>query len=208
MKYSLALEYAQEIKEILSPFCERIEIAGGIRRQKEEPHDIEIVCQPRSLPAIFTDYDNEVNMLDHTIKGMLRKSDINLVTNGDSDKAGKKAPCGPKYYRLKYRGEKLDIFSVIPPAQWGTVFLIRTGDADFSHEFVTRLWKFNLRSVDGHIERIWAHSELMKRHPEKYAPIVENTPEEIDAFNLCQLGFIEPKDRTKDIFLRLKELHA
>ena len=68
MKYSLALEYAQEIKEILSPFCERIEIAGGIRRQKEEPHDIEIVCQPRSLPAIFTDYDNEVNMLDHTIK--------------------------------------------------------------------------------------------------------------------------------------------
>lgn len=199
MKYSLALEYAEEIKQILSPFCERIEIAGGIRRQKEEPHDIELVCVPIFLPSTnafgLTDYDNEMNILDETIKGMLRKSDINLIRNGDSDKAGKKAPCGPKYYRLKYRGEKLDIFSVIPPAQWGTVFLIRTGDADFSHEFVTRLWKFNLRSVDGHIES-FGENENGK---------ILRTPEEIDAFNLCHMGFIEPKDRNKDIFLRLKE---
>ena len=203
MKYLLALEYAQEIKDLLEPYTLRCEIAGGIRRQKEEPHDIELVA----IPKFGNTYNvwNQLcitNILDSKIWMLYEEG---IVQKGDADKAGKKAPCGPKYYRLKYKGEKLDIFSVIPPAQWGTVFLIRTGDADFSHEFVTRLWKFNLRSVDGHIERIWAHSELMKRHPEKYAPIVENTPEEIDAFNLCHMGFIEPKDRNKDFFLKLKE---
>ncbi|MDE1854395.1 MAG: hypothetical protein KGI38_11710, partial [Thaumarchaeota archaeon] len=60
--------------------------------------------------------------------------------------------------------------------------LIRTGPADFSHEFVMRLWDYGLRSKDGHIEdgqgKVFA------------------TPEESDAFKLCRLDYIEPSERT------------
>jgi len=36
---------AMEIVELIKPFCRRIEICGGLRRQKSSVHDIDIVCQ-------------------------------------------------------------------------------------------------------------------------------------------------------------------
>jgi DNA polymerase/3'-5' exonuclease PolX len=47
MKYQEALKIAQETVELLRPHCERIEIAGSIRREKPEPNDIEIVAIPK-----------------------------------------------------------------------------------------------------------------------------------------------------------------
>ena len=187
MDYILGKKYAEEIMELLWDSCDRIEIAGGIRRKKEEPHDIELVLQPTFLPTVDafgnTDYENTANVLDYKIKDLLKSG---TLSPGDPDKAGKKAPCGEKYYRLKYKNEKLDIFSVIDPAQWGTLFLIRTGDADFSHEFVLRLWKFGLKSVDGHIENAMGQTI--------------DTPEEEDCFKLLKMPYIEPEQRTKQIF--------
>ncbi|MHB1909735.1 MAG: hypothetical protein ACYCQJ_12840 [Nitrososphaerales archaeon] len=148
MMYLDALQYAREVRELLGPYCTRIEIAGGIRREKEEPHDIELVCQPRLGTAqdFSLGFGNiEVNHLDQFIKNML---------SFDS-----------------------------PFKQGGTVFLIRTGDADFSHDFVTRLWKYGLKCVDGHIEDNKGQ--------------ICNTPEEKDAFELCHLDYIEPKYRNK-----------
>ena len=182
MDYQTALTRANEIKELLAPNCQRIEIAGGIRRKKEEPHDIELVAVPQFVAQVtlFDDSGPDVNTLDAMIHKFLENPASGL-TRGDPDKAGKKAPCGPKYYRLKFKGEKLDVFSVIEPAQWGTVFLIRTGDADFSHWFVTRLWKFGLKSVDGHIEN--SKGETIP------------TSEEYEAFAACGLDFVEPENR-------------
>lgn len=180
MRLEDATVLAGEVRDLLRPACSRIEIAGGVRRGKTEPHDIEIVAAPKwgNIFGYFGD-EQTVNMLDSAVILLLEKG---TLTQGDPDKAGKKAPCGPKYYRLKYRGEKLDLFVVIPPAQWGTVFLIRTGDAEFSHAFVTRLWAYGLKSKDGHIEDNQGN--------------IQPTPEEIDAFRLCRLPYIEPASRT------------
>ena len=192
MNYETGLTLANEIIALLDPFCERIEIAGGLRRRKPDPHDIEIVLSPKYLPGVDgfgnTDYENEVNTADATIQKLIKEG---VFQNGDPDKAGKRAPTGPKYYRLKYKNEKVDIFAVLPPAQWGTVFLIRTGDADFSHEFVTRLWDYNLQCKDGHIE-------------ENTTGIILETPEEQDAFALCRMPYIEPEKRTIHIFKTLQ----
>ena len=43
MSLEFALGMAQSLVEVLAPACERIEIAGGVRRRKVEPNDIEIV---------------------------------------------------------------------------------------------------------------------------------------------------------------------
>lgn len=47
MKHSTALVIAEKIKAQLAPHCDRIEIAGSIRRKKPEVKDIEIVVIPK-----------------------------------------------------------------------------------------------------------------------------------------------------------------
>lgn len=47
MKLELAKTIANRLRERMSPFCERIEIAGSVRRQKDKVNDIEIVAIPK-----------------------------------------------------------------------------------------------------------------------------------------------------------------
>lgn len=191
MNYELALKYANEIVELLGPFCHRIEIAGGVRRHKENPHDIELVCIPRfvrkSVEVGLTKEQKSVeeNRLDECIKDCIASGIFEL---GDLDKAGKKAPSGPRYYRLKYGGQKLDIFTVLPPAQWGVIFLIRTGNSDFSHWFVQAGWKDGKRVVDG---QILQNGKVL------------STLEEKDAFEMMGLPWVDPTERNLE---KTKEL--
>lgn len=48
-----AEKWAKRVVEILAPHCERIEIAGSIRRKKSEIADIEIVCIPKRESDMF-----------------------------------------------------------------------------------------------------------------------------------------------------------
>ena len=191
LDYQLALGYANELVELLKPFCERIEIAGGIRRHKENPHDIELVCIPivENVVAQSTltsdKKEVQVNYFDSFIKDCI---DSKIIQPGDPDKAGKKAPSGPRYYRLKYKNYKLDIFTVMPPAQWGVIYLIRTGSADFSHWLVWSGWNKGIKVVDGQVV-------------ESENPL--STPEEGDVFRAFGLPWVEPKDRTLE---KTKEL--
>ena len=49
MELNKALEIANRLVELLSPFCEKINIAGSCRRGKPDVGDIEIVCSPKIL---------------------------------------------------------------------------------------------------------------------------------------------------------------
>lgn len=49
MKLEEAVQKSASILEILSPLCERIEVAGSIRRKKPEIRDIDIVLIPLPL---------------------------------------------------------------------------------------------------------------------------------------------------------------
>jgi DNA polymerase/3'-5' exonuclease PolX len=187
--YDLAFAYANELVELLRPFCERIEIAGGIRRRKQDPHDIELVCVPIiediMTQSTLTEKVVQANYFDSFVKDCINDK---IIEAGDPDKAGKRAPSGPKYYRLKYKNYKLDIFSVMPPAQWGVIYLIRTGNADFSHWLVQSGWNRGIKVVDGQIV-------------EKGTALI--TPEEEDVFRALGLPWVEPKDRTLE---KTKEL--
>ena len=92
---------------------------------------------------------------------------------------------GPRYKRLLYQGVPLDLFSVLPPAQWGVIMVIRTGPAQFSHRIVTPkryggLLPSHLRVKDG---AVW--------HGEEMVP----TPEEADFLRLLGLEWVEPWER-------------
>lgn len=133
---------AAEIVRELAPFCQRIEVAGSIRRGKPDPHDIEILAVPDLATVtvqvnMFETHEVQENRLDEELKVWRTLGKI-----GDRlDKNGRPA-YGERFKRLWYLADRewyaLDLFSVLPPmAQWGVLFAIRTGPAEFSHLLVT-----------------------------------------------------------------------
>lgn len=120
MEYNEAKKIAERIKAILQPHCERIEIAGSIRRRKPEVKDIEIVAIPKPYEPAG-----------------LFESGIATVVN-QWEKVKGELPC--KYtQRILPEGIVLDLFFA-EPGNWGLIFAIRTGSADYSHKILASGW--------------------------------------------------------------------
>jgi DNA polymerase/3'-5' exonuclease PolX len=156
MKYENALAIAESVRSELSPFCARCEIAGSIRRKKPECGDVEIVCIPKSPMG----YAAAINKYQK-IKG---------------DAIGKYTQ------RLHSPGIKLDIFTATP-RNWGLIFAIRTGSADFSHRVLASGWvKAGYNSKDGMLTRTRSGE-------------IVNVPEETDLFRMIFVPFVKPENR-------------
>jgi hypothetical protein len=206
MELAKAQQLAEEVRRIVSPYCLRVEVAGGVRREKPEPHDVELVCVPKFREA-------GAGLFGPVLADSLQEKVTAWVGDGpdawigegfpfrrgDPDKAGKRAPCGPRYYRLKFRGEKLDLFAVLPPAQWGVVFAIRTGDALYSHWLVQQGWPRGIFCEDGHLEERWKpNSDDHMTTPDHVDGMLVQelkTPEEGDVFRALGVPHLAPKDR-------------
>lgn len=162
------LPIARRLRDALAPHCERIELAGSLRRQKTMVGDIEVVAIPRRPKNIFGEpiYDRATLLDDFLVsKGIVF------------------AKNGPRYKQFAYGPYKVDLF--LPTAEtWGSVFTIRTGSADFTHWLVSQQPRgaapFGLAFDGG---RIYAHGRLLA------------TPEEADVFAAVGLAYIDPADR-------------
>lgn|SRR3990172_3077140 len=161
---------AKRIVELLRPFCQRVEIAGSIRRRKPEVGDIEIVAIPHQALDMFgtpKTNEHELNSMAWSMLGRVIKD-------------------GNKYKQVELKeGINLDLFIVTPPAQWGVQFLIRTGPAEYSHKFVTRrqsggMLPSNLKVKDG---AIWHGLQKVE------------TPEERDVYKVLGIPWCPPEER-------------
>ena len=135
MKYLEIIEIANRLKFQLNPYFDRLEIAGGIRRRKSEPHDIELV-------GIVKDY--ETGLFARGLGLWLATMDI------------LKGKPGPDCRYLQIRlpeGVNLDLFFA-EPGTWGYILLLRTGPALFSKDFVNKLPRRGYRACDGRIRVI------------------------------------------------------
>jgi DNA polymerase/3'-5' exonuclease PolX len=115
MEYLKAKLIAEKYGNILLPFCERCEIAGSIRREAPEVHDIEIVCLPRNI-TLF-EFVDAVNRLPKK----------------------KGEPTGRYTQRLLPEGINLDLF-MPQPHDYFRQFTIRTGSADYSAKVIAQGW--------------------------------------------------------------------
>lgn len=183
--YQHARELALRYMESLMPYCERIEIAGSIRRKKAEVGDIELVAIPKTdiVADMFGHPLNLSSALDTQTKRLAISWGAVVIKNG------------PRYKKFALaEGLALDLFIVMPPANWGVIFTIRTGPGEFSNALVTPR---NQRTKEGRRGLLpsWARvDEGHVKHRETGKP-VGPMPEERDFFKFCELEYILPEER-------------
>jgi len=167
MNLSQANHTAVRVLDALAPYCDQIEIGGSIRRERPEPRDIEIVCIPKLYSAdLFGEQKQRMPGFYHTIYQW-------PGVKGD--------PVEGKYtQRILPTGIKLDLF-IARPENWGLIFAIRTGSADWVKYVLAAGWvAAGYHSYQG----------ILRRHG---TPI--ETPTERGLFDLLNIPWTEPKDR-------------
>lgn len=182
--YLDAKAVALVVQKMLDPVCDHLVIAGSVRRGEAVCNDIELVCSPRMTPKngrpLFDDCEPElVSALDRFSNALADHGDLIL------DPTTKRN--GPRYKRFIALGSvPVDLFIVRPPAEWGAILAIRTGDADFAHLLVTKrsqggAMPDNLSQRDG---ALWRGFQKVP------------TPTEESYFQALGLDFIHPARRS------------
>lgn len=182
-----AVQLKNELVNILRPHVARIASAGSIRRNEAVVWDIELLAEPTMVPlprprSLFdTEPPEMVSALDRFAAALPEKGDLVL------DPVQKRN--GPRYKRLRYRQTvAVDLFIVLPPAQWGALLAIRTGDREFSHVLVTK------RSEGGAMPDHLAQREGALWHGTKLI----QTPTEAEYFAALGLPEWPPSQRSGD----------
>ncbi len=166
MIYLQAKEIADKIVERMRPYCARIEIAGSIRRHCSKVGDIEIVYIPISCYALEL---------------------FNII---DKWKKIKGKNLGKYTQRELPEGINLDLFQATFD-NWGLIFAIRTGSADFSHNVLAAGWvKKGYHSEEGVLYMCCTPDEidLDYSHPVYIR-------DELELFNLIGIPYVEPENR-------------
>lgn len=162
--YAEALEIAEAVLAEMRPHCVRAEIAGSIRRKKALVKDIEIV-------AISRPYSSGGGL-------------ASVVNKWEKVKGGMEYGKTKYTQRILPSGIKLDLF-LCDESNWGSIFAIRTGSADYSHEVLAKGWVRNgFRSKGGYLHR---------------DSVEYKVPEERDLFKLAGVPYVEPEKRNLEV---------
>ena len=179
MDYQEAKELADRRQADLAPYCERIEIAGSVRRLKQtDIKDVEIVCvaKTEAIKDMFGIETGKVSLIENIFPELLKSWSAITLRNGTKWKT-----C------VFPGGGKLDLF-IVTTDTWGTNLAIKTGPADYSKWLVTKKREGGAFpshanfSGNGGFE-IVVHGKVMPMQ------------EEIDFFNFLGIPMLEPKDR-------------
>lgn len=199
-----AYRLARELLAQLAPACDRIHLAGSLRRAKPEPKDIELVCIPsRGVYEVRDMFDlvaasHAINRLDDLLATFIHPGgpwqyDTETPRNGE------------KYKRLRHTASDIccDLF-ITDVRRWGYTFTIRTGPAEFSHALVTRALNQQMFFRDGllhahapEVELIQGRREVQPCPQGDACPQIIETLDEPALFAALGLTYIEPNRRSQ-----------
>lgn len=173
--YDEVLPVAEHITDVLAPYCQRIEIAGSLRRKRPMIGDIEICAIPKRprnlLGEELRDQDTE---LDLFLSGRLGDG---LIKNGR------------KYKQFRYGRFTVDLF-LPAPETWGSIYFIRTG----SHEW--NLWVMRTAAPSAGMK-----FEGGYLYDKAWNQIV--AAEEEDVFEALGLPFVPPQMRDDNQWMEM-----
>ena len=139
----LARLVAEELVEKLEDVCERIEIAGSMRREVFQVGDIEIVCIPkfRERFDLFGEPVQGASLLDERCVELARENILEYRPN-----ARGAVIFGPLNKLLVHQptGMPVDIFSTTAD-NWGMTLAVRTGPKTFCIRMMRRFRDLGFR---------------------------------------------------------------
>lgn len=177
-EFILSLEKAQGIADrflkLINPCCLMVSVAGSVRREKPEVHDIEFVAVPK----------DEFCFGQLFIEGY-----PGLVVNGT------------KLKRFKYPDKKLQIeLFLTRQADYGRMLAIRTGSSFFSHHLAVKWSRLGWAGTEDGLRRKdeCNHKSTWKIKPEYKScptlPPIFATEEQFFAF--IGVDYTHPKARS------------
>jgi hypothetical protein len=198
---------AEQLINMMGDVCERIEIAGSIRRKKNSVKDIELVAIPktveREILAVAGQLDlfgnmiggkaasvEMVSLLDQRIDELIAKKQVYRVRPNTGDKGVWGMRQKKLWIKWGLNGKTgyipVDLFIVRPPAQWGAIFTLRTGPGEFS------------QALMGYINTMTDYKQVAGRLVRKDDESEVQTPKERDYFKVIGLRWMPPEKRTAE----------
>jgi DNA polymerase/3'-5' exonuclease PolX len=164
-----AMAVAEELVEALRPCCERIEIAGSLRRGKQFVGDVEIVYVPAFAPGVPVDMfspPEPVNMAEVMIQTWIETHVVRQRLNVDLQPTW-----GAKNKLAVHQssGVPVDLFAATE-ASWFNYLVCRTGGAWNNQEIArtanAKGWRWNpyaegFSKIDYHGKETGERSERM-----------------------------------------------
>lgn len=168
---------AEKVVAALADLCERIEIAGSLRRGKPMIGDVEIVVQPKRPATLLARLDTWVAL-----------NKVHKAVYSDNSRRW-----GPKYRGLVFPGypAKVEIF-LADADNWGWQLALRTGAADANAFMMTQCQRYDspFRSVEGY----WQIEGVGRI----------TVPDERELFRLWgSKEVIPPQERTVELYQRV-----
>jgi DNA polymerase/3'-5' exonuclease PolX len=169
---------ADDLVARLRPACERLEIAGSIRRARPEVGDIELVAIPR-----FEDRERPSQGTLFGPERPPRAERANLLWDAVDALGVSCAKRGPVYRQFAWRGVRVDVYTC-ERGNWGWILFHRTGPGYLRAKIGSMLVARGFAAVDGWI---WDARGLSIDRVE--------TPEETDVFRLLGIPELPPDRR-------------
>ena len=167
----------------LTPFCERIAVAGSIRRERPAPADIDLVAIPRIAvqhDLLGAECARRNLLFEEIARRVAAEARWELVRGGTE--------AAQNVCTFIANAVQVDVFCATDQT-WGTVLLCRTGSKDHNIWLAQRAQRFG-----GH----WnPHQSLTIR-----ARAIPTFTEEA-IYTALDVRFIEPKDREIEYLRRL-----
>ena len=146
---AVARRVAAKLIAHLTPYCERIEVAGSIRRGKPEVGDIELVAISRTEERVI---GGQLGLFGKTQQGEVERVSLldqaleRMIEARHITREGPKSQraWGPRMKKFWLQLSplmglaKVDLF-ITRPECWGPIMVIRTGPADFSRDLVMHI---------------------------------------------------------------------
>lgn len=189
----LPLAEAQDLSKLLTwllePACEKIIVAGSVRRCKPMVGDVEIVAL--ATDSVISDlFGAEVSTgrtsIDFALDELNEKKDTDWRT--DPTKQGK----FNKRLRHTSSGLVADLYVLLDRRAWGSHVAIRTGPRIFSKEIVTKAHGEGKHFANGFL----LHDHIKRRTPctpdcDKIIPLLQ----EADVFEVLKIHYLSPEQR-------------
>ncbi len=180
--YRDALKVAEFLIDRLVPCCERMTIAGSLRRHKEDVGDIELVLIPkieiREDPEKLFDY-KEVDLFDENLQKLIKDRVIEKRLN---EKGSECWGMKNKLARHLLSGIPVDFFSTTE-SSWWNYLTCRTGPAES-----------NQRVAVAAIEKGWKWTPYGPGFIDEKGRVIPVLRER-DVFEFVGLPYQEPENR-------------